>query len=146
MMTTMRIALLAWIAIFAELPPSVYEDLQRAAPEALSIQVMDVEVHRSIAKPSACSFLDFEVRRKAIVRARVIGVIRSKSGVRPGDVIAIDYTSVKPCHGVNGPRPIELLKEGDRVSAFLTKSGSVFVPAARGGTFSVLSARSRSGA
>jgi hypothetical protein len=142
----MRIALIAWIAIFAELPPSVYEDLQRAAPEALSIQVMDVEIHRSIAKPSACSFFDFEIRRAARARARVFGVIRSQSGVRPGDVITIDYTSVKPCYGVNGPRPIELLKEGDRVNAFLIKSGNVFVPAARGATFSVLSARSRSGA
>jgi hypothetical protein len=66
----MRIALLAWIAIFAELPPAVYEELQRAAPEALSIQVMEVEVHRSIAKPSACSFFDFEVQRKARVQAR----------------------------------------------------------------------------
>jgi hypothetical protein len=60
----MRIALLAWVAIFAELPPAVYEELQHAAPEALSIQVMDVEVHRSIAKPSACSFFDFEVQRR----------------------------------------------------------------------------------
>src|SRR5438477_117208 len=133
----MRIALFAWIAIFAELPPAVYEDLQRAAPEALSIQVMDVDVHRSIAKPHACSFFDFEVRRNARARARVFGVIRSKSGVRPGDVITIEYTSVKPCYGVNGPRPISLLNEGDRVSAFLVKSGSVFVPAARGATFSV---------
>ena len=72
-------------------------------------------------------------------------MIRSNSGVRPGDVITINYTSVKQCYGVNGPRPIELLREGDRVSAFLMKSGSVFVPAARGATFSVLSARSRSG-
>lgn len=125
-------------AVRADLSPDVYKDLQRTAPEVLYIQVSSVDVHRRFAKPSSCSFFDFEVIRDVRVAARVLRVVRSGTGIRAGDVIEIDYSSVSSCSGVNGPRSIQMLRNGDRLYAFLARHGRgrVFEPAARGATFS----------
>ncbi|MBV8547180.1 MAG: hypothetical protein JO093_13400 [Acidobacteria bacterium] len=97
-----------------------------------------MDVHRRFAKPSSCSFFDFEVIREIEVEARVLRAARSETGVRAGDVIRIAYSSVNSCSGVNGPRSIPMLRKGDRVYAFLARRGRtpLFEPAARGATFS----------
>jgi hypothetical protein len=125
-------------AVLADLSPDVYKALQRTAPEALSIQVLSVDIHRSFAKPPSCSFFDFEVIRNVKVEARVVRVARSETGVRPGDVIGIEYSSISRCSDWNGPRSIPLLRKGDLVYAFLARRGRTasFDPAARGATFS----------
>jgi len=125
-------------AVLAELSPEVYKDMQRKAPEALYIQVSSVDVHRRFAKPSGCSFFDFEVIREVRVEARVLRVARSESRVRTGDVIGIGYSSISRCSGWSGPRSIQLLRNGGRVYAFLARNGRTasFEPAARGATFS----------
>jgi hypothetical protein len=125
-------------AILADLSPDVYKDLQRKAPEALSIQVLSVDVHRRFAKPAGCSFFDFEVIRNVEVEARVLLVVRSETGVHPGDVIEIEYPSISRCSDWNGPRSIQMLRTGDRVYAFLARRGRTisFDPAARGASFS----------
>ena len=125
-------------AVLADLSPDIYKDLQRKAPEVLSIQVSSVDVHRSFAKPSGCPFFDFEVIRKVNVEARVLRVVRSSTGVRPGDVIEIEYSSISRCSDWNGPRSMQLLRKGDLVYAFLSRRGRTasFDPAARGATFS----------
>ena len=132
------ILLILATAVLADLSPDVYKDLQRKAPEALSIQVSSVDVHRSFAKPSSCSFFDFEVIRKVKVEARVLRVVRSGTGVRPGDVIEIEYSSISRCSDWNGLRSMQLLRKGDLVFAFLSRRGRTasFEPAARGATFS----------
>ncbi|MEA2416766.1 MAG: hypothetical protein QOI58_3423 [Thermoanaerobaculia bacterium] len=132
------ILLILATAVLADLSPDVYKDLQRKAPEVLYIQVSSVHVHRRFAKPSSCSFFDFEVIREVRVAARVLRVVRSGTGVRAGDVIEIDYASVSSCSGLNGPRSIQMLRNGDRVYVFLVRSGRTksFEPAARGATFS----------
>lgn len=125
-------------AVMADLSPDVYKDLQGKAPEALYIQVSSVDVHRSFAKPSGCSFFDFEVIRNVKVDARVVRVIRSETGVHPGDVIEIEYSSISRCSDWNGPRSIPLLRKSDLAYAFLARRGRTasFEPAARGATFS----------
>jgi hypothetical protein len=125
-------------AVLAELSPDVYRDLQRKAPEVLYVQVSSVDVHRRFAKPSGCPFFDFEVIRDVKVDARVLRVARSATGVRAGDVIEIDYSSVSRCSGWSGPRSIQMLRNGDRVYAFLAGRDRTagFEPAARGATFS----------
>jgi hypothetical protein len=132
------ILLILGTAVQADLSPEVYKDLQRKAPEALYIQVTSVDLHRRFAKPAGCGFFDFEVIREVKVEARVLRVFRSESGVRPGDVIDISYSSIRRCSDWNGPRSIELLRSGDRVYAFLTRRGRTtsFDAAARGATFS----------
>lgn len=133
------ILLIVSTAALADLSPDVYKDLQRKAPEVLSIQVSSVDVHRSFAKPSGCAFFDFEVIRNVNVEARVIRVVRSATGVHPGDVIEIEYSSISRCSDWNGPRSIPLLRKGEMVYAFLARRGRTasFDPAARGATFSV---------
>lgn len=128
------VAAVAW----AELPPSVYEDLQKKAPEELFVEVTSVDVHRRFAKPSGCGWFDFEVIRNVELEARVIRVVRSQAGLRPGDVIHVEYQSINRCSGFDGPRSIDLLRRGDRVQAFLARGdrAGLFVPAARGATFS----------
>jgi hypothetical protein len=132
------ILLIVATVLWADLSPVIYKDLQRKAPEVLYIQVSSVDVHRRFAKPSSCSFFDFEVIREVRVAARVLRVARSGTGVRAGDVIEIDYSSVSSCSGVNGPRSIPMLRNGDRIYACLARRGRtpVFEPAARGATFS----------
>jgi len=123
--------------VLAELPPDVYKEMQRKAPEVLYIQVSSVQVHRSIAKPSGCAFFDFEVIRDVKLDARVLRVVRSETRVHPGDTIEIEYSSISRCSGWDGPRSIQLLERGDRVYAFLARRGRTasFEPAARGATF-----------
>jgi hypothetical protein len=125
-------------AVLAELSPDVYRDLQRKAPEVLYIQVSSVDVHRRFAKPSGCPFFDFEVIREVKVDARVLRVARSATGVRAGDVIEIEYSSISRCSGWSGPRSIQVLRNGDRVYAFLARRHRMtrFEAAARGATFS----------
>lgn len=125
-------------AVLAELPPDVYKDLQRQASEVLYIQVSSVDVHRRFAKPSGCSFFDFEVIRDVKVEARVLRVVRSETGVHTGDIIEIEHSSISRCSGWSGPRSIQMLRNGDRVYAFLARRGhsASFEPAARGATFS----------
>jgi hypothetical protein len=133
------ILLVLAMSVLADLSPDVYKDLQRKAPEALAIQVSSVDVRRSFAKPSSCGFFDFEVIRNVKVEARVVRVVRSETGVHPGDVVEIEYSSISRCSGWNGPRSIPLLRKGDVVYAFLARRGRTtsFEPAARGATFSV---------
>jgi hypothetical protein len=112
--------------------------LQRKAPEILEIRVLSADVHRRFAKPSGCSFFDFEVIRDVKVEARVVRVVRSASGVHAGDVVGIEYSSINRCSDWNGPRSIPLLRKGDQLYAFLARRGrtTLFDPAARGATFS----------
>lgn len=112
--------------------------LQRNAPYVLYIQVSSVHVHRRFAKPSGCSFFDFEVIRQVKLDARVLRVVRSESRVHAGDVIGIKYSSISRCSGWDGPRSIRMLESGDRVCAFLARRGRAasFEPEARGATFS----------
>jgi len=134
---TIAILLIA-TTVVAELSPDVYRDLQRKSPEVLYIQVRSINVHRRLAKPSGCDLFDFEVIREVRVEARVLRVVRSQSHVRAGDVIEIGYSSINRCSGWSGPRSISLLRNGDRVYAFLARRGRTasFEPAARGATFS----------
>lgn len=126
-------------AVLADLSPDVYKNLQKTAPEILSIRVSSVDVHRTFAKPSSCSFFDFEVIRDVKLEARVVRVVRSETGVHASDVIEIEYSSISRCSGWNGPRSIPLLRKGDQVYAFVARRGRTtsFEPAARGATFSV---------
>ena len=121
--------------LFADLSPDVYKDLQQKAPEALAIRVVAVHVHRSFSKPSSCAWHDFEVARRVNAEAVVQRVFRSQSGVHVGDVIKIEYLTIRHCSEYNGPRSAALLDDDDRVTAYLKRSGKVFFPAARGASF-----------
>lgn len=112
----------------AELPPSVYEDLQKKCPEALTIKVESVK----IVTTDEASFKRLEIAAEAKVET----VARSESGLKPGDTILINYTHLDYKQPIAGPSEPDILREGRSYPAFLSgvKDG-VYTPAARGYSF-----------
>lgn len=136
----MRIVLAALLFLavpiaLGELAPEVYLALQRDAPELVQLEIVDVEIDRELKKPRGCGFFEFEVVRHVTAKAKVMKVIRSRSGVKPGATIEVRYVSLKQCEGWTGARPIPLLDEDTRVYAWLVYTGRRFAPAARGASF-----------
>lgn len=112
----------------AELPPQVYIELQSKAGEILKIHADEV-----ISKPKG--LLDKSSYTET-VKATVVEVIRSASGVRKGDVITIVYQRLVPEEGMAGPSPAPQLKQGQEYSAYLGKGeDGNFSLAARGMSF-----------
>jgi hypothetical protein len=111
----------------AELPPSVYQELQEKSPEALNIKVESVKTDKS-EEPTL-------TRLSITAEARVEKVTRSASGLKPGDKIRISYTYVNHKQPIVGPSEPDLLKEGRSYPAFLTGKDGVYTPAARGYSF-----------
>jgi hypothetical protein len=122
--------------LLGDVAPEVYQAMQRAAPEVLYVEVTDVDIDRDLHKPSGCGFFEFEVERRVVVQAKVLRVVRSRTGVRPGTTIGVTYTSLRRCSGFNGARSIPVLKEGMKTYAYLTSAKRGFEPAAQGASFS----------
>ncbi|MGJ8643621.1 MAG: hypothetical protein ACSHX9_09455 [Luteolibacter sp.] len=117
---------------FAELPPKVYEEMQKKASESLKIRVDKVTSEK-------LGLLDFSGNRNQTVEATVIFVTRTGSGLKSGDVIVIQYLARKPDEKIAGPRPIPKLQEGKEYPAWLSKAeAGHYEPAARGFSFAVL--------
>jgi len=115
-------ALLALSTLHAELPPSAYEAMQKAAPDFLNIEVLRVEIEPG----------DAPGRQNILVMALVSGVTRTSSGVSDGDLINISYTVTAREKGWVGPGEIPLLEEKEKTVAYLVKDPETgdFHPAA----------------
>jgi len=115
------------LTLQAELPPYVYENYQKNAPEALTISIKKV-------KTSLISFS----KKSVTVTAKVLRVQRTKSKVKRGDTITIIYNSTfwKP-NGWVGPSSLPVLKEDQTYRAFLRKGeeNNYYYPDARGKSF-----------
>jgi hypothetical protein len=120
---------------FGELAPEVYRAMQREAPEVLYVEVLDVDIDRELHKPPGCGFFDFEIVRNVVMQAKVLRVVRSRAGVRPGATIGVTYASVRRCSGFVGPRSIPVLDEGTKTYAYLASAKRGFEPAALGASF-----------
>lgn len=109
-------------AAFAELPPSAYESMQANAHEALQIQVLRIDVEPG-EKDSA---------QDIVIMATVEKVVRTASGLKPGDVITIAYTLEDRPPGWVGPGQVPLLAQGDSRVAYLKKleKPETYAPAA----------------
>ena len=121
--------LLAGIALYAEINPVEYARMQNSAPEQLLIRTLRVSVKRQTL---------FSSTKIVTLNARVEQVHQSQSQLSTGDTITIEYTTFKPGQGWVGPRPIPILKKGVEYHAFLylDKERTLYVPAARGYSFS----------
>ena len=75
----------------AELPPGAYDRLRAGAGEAVIIRVNAIRI--AATAPGMAVTLD----------ATVLGVERSKAGLKPGDAIAVRY--LIPTKPVPGPAP-----------------------------------------
>ena len=111
----------------AELPPSVYQELQEKSPEALNIKVEFVKIEKS-EEPDL-------TRLSITAEAKVEKVTRSASGLKPGDQIRIGYTCVSHKQPIAGPSEPDIVKKGQSYPAFLTRKDGVYTPAARGYSF-----------
>jgi len=97
-----------------ELPPYVYQDLQAKSPEALTIKVESVSIAAS-DEPT--------LKRLTITAgARVEKVLRSASGLKPGDAIRISYVRLEHKQPMPGPSEPEVLQKDRSYPAFLVKA------------------------
>lgn len=127
---TLIVLMLPWPAR-AELPPEVYQKWQREAPEHVTIRVLEVRTTRRREGQDATHIA-------VQVTGRVQAVVRSASGLKPGQTIRIAYTH----HQIPPPGPSQtpILRAGKTYPAFLErKAGQTsYNPAAGGYSFEVL--------
>ena len=117
--------------VLAELPPSAYKEMQSRAPEVLRIRVLSVQSTEK-AMPHG---KDVSVR----LRARVLGVTRSATKRKVGDVITINYVRRIHNQPMAGPSEVPLLQKGNSYPAFLSGSAKAgYSPAAGGYSFEVV--------
>lgn len=103
------LAVVCPLLVRAELPPSAYESMQKAASDLLTIEVLRVEIEPG----------DTPERQNVRVMALVNGVTRSTSGVKEGDLIHVVYTVTAREKGWTGPGEIPILEEKDKTMAYL---------------------------
>lgn len=110
-------------AAMAALPPSAYEELQKNAPEQLEIEVMRVQ--REPGKNP-----EEEVIRMTAVALKVV---RTGTGIEPGDFLQIEFTVRGKMENLPGPGNPPVLKEGEKTPAFLqSREGRAFYEPAAG--------------
>ena len=121
------ISILFTLNLHAELPPYIYKNYQKNAPEALTIEVKKVET----------SLLSLS-EKSVTITAKVIRVKRSKSKLTRGNTITILYNSTfwKPSGWV-GPSSLPVLEKKQTYTAFLRKGekNNYYFPAAKGKSF-----------
>jgi hypothetical protein len=113
----------------AAVPTKTYEQWQRAAPEALMIEVVKVKTE---------SFRVRESTKTAIViTANVRSIERSQTQVQEGMPITITYTNTMNDNPVPGERAVPLLAPGKVYLAYLSQreAGRPYVPAAGASSF-----------
>lgn len=110
---------LAWVltslaapSLHAELPPSVYEEKQKSAPEFLTLEVLRVEI-----EPGE------EVGQQRVnVVALVSEVTRSATDLKPEAIINLSYLVTERPRNFVGPGEIPILEEGQSTIAYLEKN------------------------
>lgn len=113
---------------YAELAPEVYIELQSKAPEVLKIRVDAVA--------SSPEGLFKRSKWTENVTATVVDIVRTRSGLKKGDTIHLEYTRIIPEKGWVGPAPAPQLMKGREYMAFLSKTeAGSFSLAARGLSF-----------
>ena len=107
--------------IHAELPPSAYERMQKAATEAVDIEVLRVDIEPGEAAGS-----------QNIHLTALVNKVTRTANVKEGDLIKIDYTVTGHEKGWAGPGEIPILEEKQKTIAYLVKNPSAnsFHPAA----------------
>ncbi len=121
--TACLLLLLAILSLVrAELPPSVYEKMQSEAPEVLRVHVLRVDV-----QPTS----DAAVHEVTML-AEAVKVGRSKTKLKPGDMLTIKYRVTTHESGWVGPGEVPILKDDLETVAYLAPVAGVqeYAPAA----------------
>lgn len=111
----------------SELPPQVYEEMKRRAPEVMVIKVSAVKATTDTRGRETNFIYD----------ASVIRPVRSKTGVKSGGKIVVQSRHHIFGPGEVGPSNPRKLKKGETVTAYLTRSRKegVYTIAAGGHSF-----------
>ena len=115
------LAILCLPPIHAELPPSAYERMQKAATEAVDIEVLRVDIEPGKTAGS-----------QNIHLTALVNKTTRTANVKEGDLIKIDYTVTGHEKGWTGPGETPILEEKQKTIAYLVKDSSAdsFHPAA----------------
>jgi hypothetical protein len=115
------LAILFPALIRAELPPSAYERMQKAATEVVDIEVLRVDIEPGEAAGS-----------QNIHLMALVNKVTRIANVKEGDLIKINYTVTGHEKGWSGPGEIPILEEKEKTLAYLVKdpSADTFHPAA----------------
>jgi len=105
----------------AELPPSAYERMQKAATDVVDIEVLRVDIEPGEAPGS-----------QNIHLMALVNKVTRTGNVKEGDLIKINYTVTGHEKGWSGPGEIPILEEKEKTLAYLVKdiSADNFHPAA----------------
>jgi len=115
-------------AVQAELPPDVYDEMKRNAPEVFLVRIEEAAKNKIVVRGK---------RQLFAYEAKVLHVFRTKSRIRPGGSIVIQSQHHIFGPGEVGPSNPRKLKEKDIVLTYLVKGGKVdeFRTAAGGYSF-----------
>ena len=115
------LAILCPALLHAELPPSAYERMQKAATEAVDIEVIRVDIEPGEATGS-----------QNIHLTALVNKVTRTANVKEGDLLKIDYTVTGHEKGWAGPGEIPILEEKEKTIAYLVKDplADTFHPAA----------------
>lgn len=105
------LAMLCPVLIRAELPPSAYERMQKAATEAVEIEVLRVDVEPGEARGSQ----DLHI-------TALVNKVTRAANVKENDIIKIQYTVTAHEKGWAGPGEIPMLEEKQTTLAYLVKN------------------------
>ena len=119
-------------ALYAELPPQVYEKLKADAPELVKIKVTQVKATETPKGGYTQVLVEAKVE--------VVNITRSATQLKKGSALRVLYqTETKRTGPWVGPSPIPILTQGQVSTAYLqrisSKNPSVYEPAARGQSF-----------
>lgn len=110
----------------AELPAAAYDSLRKEANEALIIEVTNVQTNNDGSTTL--------VR----LQANILHVERSRTGLKKGEVVTIEYAHTP---GRIGPRPVPVLEKGVYPAFLHRGNGSSLNPAAHGLSFTMTPAQ-----
>lgn len=129
--TVATLLMLLGLAVWAELPPQVYEDRKAAAPEEMVIRVISVELKKS---ETADYFLT-----AVTALVDVLEVKRSATDMPAGGAIWIGYSVRDYKQPRPGPSEPVVLQKGERYRAWLEGNDKgptkTYAPAAGGKSF-----------
>ena len=115
------LAILSPVLIHAELPPSAYERMQKAASELVDIEILRVDIEPGDAPG-----------RQNVHLVALVNAVTRTANVKEGDIINIRYTVTSREKAWVGPGEIPILEEKDKTVAYLVKdpASEDFHPAA----------------
>lgn len=123
---SLALTLLLISSASAEIAPEHYANMQASAPEALTIDVVDVDVEWCLFR---CE------NRDVVIKAKVVAVNRTASSLKVGDSLTLKYVHRDPPRGWVGPSPLPILSKGTTVAYLKRADAGHYVPAARGYSF-----------